>query len=64
MTAYPVTAVGSDLLGQELIRRLEQWGLDSRFVNVLPEKDTGVVRAHIQPDRSAKYEIVEECANA
>jgi fructokinase len=62
MTAYPVTAVGSDFLGQELIRRLEQWGLDSRFVNVLPEKDTGVVRAHIQPDRSAKYEIVEDVA--
>jgi fructokinase len=62
ITAYPVTAVGSDFLGQELIRRLEQWGLDSRFVNILPEKQTGVVRAHIQPDRSAKYEIVEDVA--
>jgi len=51
LTAYPVTAVGADFLGQELIRRLEQWGLDSRFVNVLPDKQTGVVRAHIQPDR-------------
>ena len=62
LTAYPVTAVGKDFLGQELIRRLEQWGLDSRFVNVLPDKQTGVVRAHIQPDRSAKYEIVEDVA--
>lgn len=62
ITAYPVTAVGKDFLGQELIRRLEQWGLDSRFVNVLPDKQTGVVRAHIQPDRSAKYEIVEDVA--
>ena len=62
LTAYPVTAVGADFLGQELVRRLEQWGLDSRFVNVLPEKQTGVVRAHIQPDRSAKYEIVEDVA--
>ena len=62
LTAYPVTAVGADFLGQELIRRLEQWGLDSRFVNVLPGKQTGVVRAHIQPDRSAKYEIVEDVA--
>jgi fructokinase len=62
ITAYPVTAVGSDFLGQELLRRLEQWGLDSRFVNVLPDKQTGVVRAHIQPDRSAKYEIVEDVA--
>ncbi|HEY5812530.1 MAG TPA: PfkB family carbohydrate kinase, partial [Terrimicrobiaceae bacterium] len=50
MTAFPVTAVGKDFLGQELIRRLEQWGLDTRFVNILPEKQTGVVRAHIQPD--------------
>ncbi|HEY5742364.1 MAG TPA: carbohydrate kinase [Terrimicrobiaceae bacterium] len=62
MTAFPVTAVGKDFLGQELIRRLEQWGLDTRFVNILPEKQTGVVRAHIQPDRSAKYEIVEDVA--
>ena len=62
LTAYPVTAVGSDFLGQELIRRLELWGLDPRFVNVLPGKQTGVVRAHIQPDRSAKYEIVEDVA--
>jgi fructokinase len=62
LTAYPVTAVGADFLGEELIRRLEQWGLDSRFVNVLPDKQTGVVRAHIQPDRSAKYEIVEDVA--
>jgi fructokinase len=62
ITAYPVTAVGSDFLGQELIRRLEQWGLDSRFVTVLPDKQTGVVRAHIQPDGSAKYEIVEDVA--
>jgi fructokinase len=61
-TAYPVTAVGSDFLGQELILRLEEWGLDSRFVNVLPDKQTGVVRAHIQLDRSAKYEIVEDVA--
>ena len=48
--------------GTELIRRLEQWGLDSRFVTVLPDKQTGVVRAHIQPDGSAKYEIVEDVA--
>jgi fructokinase len=62
LTAYPVTAVGADFLGQELIRRLERWGLDGRFVNVLPDKQTGVVRAHIQPDGSAKYEIVEDVA--
>ena len=62
LTAYPVTAVGSDFLGQELVRRLEQWGLDSRFVTVLTDKQTGVVRAHIQPDGSAKYEIVEDVA--
>ncbi|HEY5954273.1 MAG TPA: carbohydrate kinase [Terrimicrobiaceae bacterium] len=62
ITAYPVTAVGADFLGQELIRRLKQWGLDPRFVNILPDKQTGVVRAHIQPDGSAKYEIVEDVA--
>ena len=47
---------------QELIRRLKQWGLDPRFVKILPDKQTGVVRAHIQPDGSAKYEIVEDVA--
>ena len=29
---------------------------------MLPDKQTGVVRAHIQPDGSAKYEIVEDVA--
>ena len=61
LKAYPVTAVGDDFLGHELLRRLDQWGIDSRFVNILPNKTTGVVQAH-QDDGSAKYTIVEDVA--
>ncbi len=62
LTAYPVTAVGDDFLGHELLRRLNEWGIDTRFVSVLPNKQTGVVQAEIQPDGSAKYKIVEDVA--
>ena len=60
LTAKPVTAVLSEFLWQELVRRLEQWGLDSRFVNVLPDKQTGVLRAHNHTQPISKKENVED----
>lgn len=62
VNALPVTAVGKDLLGAELLRRLKGWGIDTRYVAVLPKKPTGTVQ--VQLDKSGKpvYEIVRRVA--
>ena len=57
----PVTAVGRDALGEELLRRLEAWGVDTTGVTVHPTKATGLARVTIV-DRSPRFEIVEDVA--
>lgn len=60
--AVPVTAVGRDVLGDELLRRLRLWRLETEFVAVLPEKPTGLVRVTLSPAGSPSFEIVENVA--
>jgi fructokinase len=59
LTAYPVTAVGS-IFGHELIRTAGALGFDTRFVNILPDKQTGVVRASNR--RQCEVRDVEDVA--
>src|SRR5678815_80233 len=47
LNAIPVTAVGEDVLGHELLNRLQGWSLDISFVARLPKKPTGMVRVHL-----------------
>jgi fructokinase len=41
--AYPASAVGNDVLGEELLERLESLGIDSRHVVTEPRHPTGTV---------------------
>ncbi len=58
----PVTAVGGDVLGTELLARLDAWGLDTRYVNVLDEWPTGRVTARLDALGNAHYEILTDVA--
>ena len=60
--AVPVTAVGRDVLGDELLRRLQGWGLETEFVAVLPDKPTGLARVTVNDSGSPSFEIVENAA--
>jgi len=57
-----VSAVGKDLLGDELITRLRQWGLSVEGVGRHVGLPTGYVKATIGPSGDASYEIATEVA--
>src|SRR5262245_6398867 len=44
----PVTAVGRDEAGAEILQRLEQWDIDTRFVGRVPDKASGQVRVRLR----------------
>jgi fructokinase len=61
LRAAPVSAVGRDTLGDELIRRVTAWGLDTDLISVRPDKPTGLVRVKTVKGGPA-YDIVENVA--
>lgn len=60
--ALPLSAVGTDFLGDEIIRRVEAWGLGARTVERLRQWPTGTVRAKLDAKGSAHYAIAEGVA--
>lgn len=60
--ALPVSAVGRDFLGDEALRRMESWGLGSRFVARPPGRPTGTVRATLDAKGVASYRIARGVA--
>jgi len=57
----PVTAVGRDQLGDELLRRLTAWNVDVAGVSIHPTKPTGIARVTIKNGRH-EFEIVADPA--
>ncbi len=57
-----VSAVGRDVLGAELRRRLTGWGLDTTGIAEVADLPTGYVRATISARGDATYEIVTDVA--
>lgn len=57
-----VSAVGDDLLGSELIRRLEGWGIATDLVGRRRDVPTGYVRATLDARGDAHYEITRDVA--
>jgi len=58
LRAAPVSAVGQDTLGDELIRRVTAWGLDTKLIGVRVDKPTGLVRVKTEKGGPA-YSIDE-----
>lgn len=52
-----VSAVGADLLGEELLRRLHDWGIDTSLVATHGGVPTGYVRARVDDHGDAHYDI-------
>lgn len=48
LRALPVTALGGDELGDELLGRLRELGLETNFVSQLPDKPTGTVQVRLE----------------
>lgn len=62
LRAVPVSAVGRDFLGDEVRRRIEAWGVDARFIGCDAIRPTGTVRAALDAQGVASYEITRGVA--
>ena len=58
----PISAVGTDVLGDELLRRLASWGIPTTGVRRHPALPTGYVRAAVNERGDASYDIVRNVA--
>lgn len=61
LQAYPVTAIGDDFLGKELLRRCQMWGLPTDFIATV-DAPTGVVLAELDAAGNATYDILKDVA--
>ena len=59
--AWPVTAVGDDELGHEMLATLAAWGLRCELIGMHTDKPTGIVDVTLN-NGSPSYDIVEEVA--
>ncbi|MEO6005478.1 MAG: PfkB family carbohydrate kinase [Opitutus sp.] len=60
--AIPLSAVGCDFLGDEVVRRLDAWDMDHRGITRDPTHPTGTVSAMLDAGGSASYEIARNVA--
>ncbi len=58
----PVTAVGDDFLGQELLRRLRHWEIETRAIHTIDSKPTGAVEVELSQTGSPRFMILEDVA--
>src|SRR4051812_37220031 len=62
LRVIPVTAVGGDFLGDEIIRRVLGWGLEVDAITRDARHSTGTVIATLDSSGSASYEITRNVA--
>ena len=57
-----VSRVGSDRLGDEVLRRAARYGVGTDLIQVDPHMPTGFVRVHVDESGNGSYEICEPVA--
>ena len=62
LRAHLISGVGQDLLGDDLLRRLRHWGLETDGITRHLGLPTGYVRAELDASGNAAYEIATEVA--
>ncbi len=60
--AWPVSAVGADILGAELLNAVRGWGVETRYITEHEALPTGTVTATLDPSGNAHYQIHEGVA--
>lgn len=60
--ALPISAVGRDFLGDEALRRIETWQLETGFVARLLAVPTGTVRASLDQNGVPTFQIMSRVA--
>ena len=62
VNAIPLTAVGRDFLGDEIVRRLDAWKMNTQGITRAPAHPTGTVSAVLDAGGSASYRIAQNVA--
>ena len=52
-----ISSVGNDPLGNEIIFRMKEQGLDTKYIQIIKKFDTGIVTVKLNQHGSASYEI-------
>jgi fructokinase len=60
--AWPISRVGDDELGREILDRLEELGLPTTGISIDPEAPTGIVSVELLPGGQPHYTIHENVA--
>lgn len=53
----PVSRIGSDALGEELRKKVKDWGISTQFLQLDPVHPTGTVEAVVKENEEVEYEI-------
>ncbi len=61
-SGFPVTAVGGDFLGREILRRLKFLGLETAGIHVDSQRPTGAVIVELSQQGNASYQFLENSA--
>nr|MBI1231020.1 hypothetical protein [Cytophagales bacterium] len=61
-TGFPVSAVGNDFLGGEIIRRLQSFGIPTHGIYLNEDRLTGAVIAEIDSHGNAEYRFLDDVA--
>jgi fructokinase len=56
------SSVGSDVLGEQVIKRAKQKFLDTSLIQINKDYQTGIVNVTLDASKNASYEIVEPVA--
>ena len=62
LRAWPVSAAGRDFLGDEILRRVADWGIETRFITRPAGRPTGSARATLDEKGVATHRIAGNVA--
>lgn len=57
-----ITSIGKDKLGEKVLDAMQRWNMDKSFVNILDNKNTGLVSVLLDEDGIPEYSIEDDSA--
>ncbi len=57
-----ITSIGNDTLGKKILKMMKAWNMDTSYVNILEDKETGNVQVNVDNKGIPSYTIKDDCA--
>ena len=62
ISSLPISAIGNDELGDEIISSLNYYSLSSELIQITPDFETGIVEVEVDNAGKPSYTIIENVA--